>query len=111
MLILEENVLWHLEDLRLNSYIVITITIKLATQDKMNLRGHIMLFFSNIAENICNVQYSIINNLWDIWRWKFRHIVGTPETYITSCKKWYNRVPLNALNGKFIEAPDWESQV
>ncbi len=47
MLILEENFLWHLEDLHLNSsYIVITITIKLATKDNMNLRGHIMLFFS-----------------------------------------------------------------
>ncbi len=31
-------------------------------------------------------QNNIINDLWSILSWNFRHILGTPETCITSCK-------------------------
>ncbi len=37
-----------------------------------------------------------------------RHILGTPETNITSCKKGHNRCSLKSINGLyFLNTSSW----
>ncbi len=65
----------------------------------LNLKKQAWKSLNSASTQNKHFQNDLINDLWGILSWN-KHILGTPETYITYCKKGHNMSPLK-LNSLF----------